>query len=356
MVAMPPKPLTVDIHVHLVGTAPENGCFIAPWFRKSIVPRFLRWQLGLRGIEDDVEADRLYLEKVVAWVREASVDRAVLLALDGRYDASGRLDREGTPILVANDYVLDVAARHKDLLLAAPSVNPLRADALDELARVKERGGVLLKWLPTSQGFDPMDPRCRPFYRKLVDLEMPLLSHTGHEHTIPVVDQALGHPSRLVAALEEGVTVIAAHCGASGIIHPAREDHFPAFLDLLPKYKNLHGDVSAIGSMIRFPYPAKLLARGPEVLSRLVYGSDFPVPVSPLAFAGQIGARPAYRLFRRPNPIDIHAELVRALGFPEEIFARGAEVLRLAPTPAPAAASAPTAAAAPAPAPAPIPA
>ena len=31
-------------------------------------------------------------------------------------------------------------------------------------------GAVLLKWLPSIQGFDPADPALTPFYRRLAEL------------------------------------------------------------------------------------------------------------------------------------------------------------------------------------------
>jgi len=321
----------IDAHVHLIGVAESNGGFLSSAYRRSLVSRFLRWRLGLGRFADDADADRFYLESLAGWVRSSThVDRAVLLALDGRYDRRGRLDRETTSIVVGNDYLFAAVERYPDLFLAAPSVNPYRADALDELDRVKARGAVLIKWLPPSQAFDPADPRCAPFYRKLVDLGLPLLTHTGHEHTIPVVDQALGHPLRLVPALEAGVTVIAAHCGMSGIIHRAGEDHFPAFIEVARRHPNLHGDISALGSAIRVAYPPRLLALA-DLRERLIYGSDVPVPCNPIVFAPHVGARPALALAREPNPIERHAALCRALGFGADVFGRAAQVLKLQP-------------------------
>ena len=46
----------------------------------------------------------------------------------------------------------------------------------------------------------------------MAEARLPLLAHTGGEHTVPVVNAALADPKLLRLPLECGVTVIAAHC------------------------------------------------------------------------------------------------------------------------------------------------
>lgn len=55
---------------------------------------------------------------------------------------------------------------------------------------------------------------------------LPLLAHTGGEHTVPQIDPKLADPATLTGALDRGVTVIAAHCATkSGTGDP---DHLPS--------------------------------------------------------------------------------------------------------------------------------
>jgi len=80
---VPPLPL-VDVHVHVGGVgACGSGISVSPRFRRGFVFRNLLGQLGVR--RGDMErADALYLERLVAHVREArTVDAVVALALDG---------------------------------------------------------------------------------------------------------------------------------------------------------------------------------------------------------------------------------------------------------------------------------
>ena len=60
-------------------------------------------------------------------------------------------------------------------MLFGASVHPYRKDAVAELERCVAAGAVLLKWLPITQGFNPADPRCFPFYEALAHHKLPLL-------------------------------------------------------------------------------------------------------------------------------------------------------------------------------------
>ena len=72
------------------------------------------------------------------------------------------------------------------------------------------------KWLPPIQHIDPANQRLVPFYLRLKELGLPLLSHTGSEHSFTRARNELGDPERLRLPLSLGVTVIAAHAAGSG--------------------------------------------------------------------------------------------------------------------------------------------
>ena len=50
--------------------------------------------------------------------------------------------------------VFQVAARHPETMIPCPSINPNRADALEELVRCHAKGARLLKIHPPTQGVD----------------------------------------------------------------------------------------------------------------------------------------------------------------------------------------------------------
>ncbi|MBN1944759.1 MAG: amidohydrolase [Bradymonadales bacterium] len=315
----------LDCHVHLTADGPF-GSFLSPRFRGSVTYRYLLWKTGLSRLKDKRAVSEAYLERIVEQLdRTPELDGVVLLALDGRYTADGRLDRDRTGLYTSNDYCFEACKRDPRLFPAA-SINPKRRDALEELERVVERGAVCLKVLPNSQDFDPADPSFRPFWRRMAELGLPLLAHTGKEHTIEVTHQEYGHPQRLIPALEEGVTVIAAHCGTSGPL--ARRETFPDFTAMLARFPKLYGDLSDLTGPGRGKYLGRLANRR-EWHGRLVYGSDYPVPSFPLWFAGRIGWKKARQMGRSDSSLSLSLAIVRAFGFPPEVFTRAAELLRL---------------------------
>jgi len=264
----------IDCHVHLaaLGT-PDNGCYISPRRLNSALFRFLRWKHRL-PVDDAGRSNRQYVEDLRAELRRSRhVTKAVLLGMDGVYDSSGRLDEGKTEFLVGNDYVLGLARTYPEEFLPGVSINPQRRDALEELERCAAAGAVLVKVLPNSQGFDPGGRRYAPFYRKLAQLKLPLLSHVGYEFTLAARDQSAGDPDRLRTALDEGATVIAAHGCSSGLV--VCERHVPTFLDLVRRYPNFFSDVSALTLPNRFGMLLRL-RRQPETHERLLFGTDYP--------------------------------------------------------------------------------
>lgn len=243
--------------------------------RKALF-RFLIWKLGM-DMSDPAAANAAYVARLREELdRSKKLSRAVLLAMDGVYDAGGNLDAARTDFLISNDYALEIARRDPDHFLAGVSINPQRADALDEVERCAAAGAALVKWLPNAQCFDPAEKRYVPFYRTLARLKLPLLSHVGYEFSLAGRDQSAGDPRRLQAALEEGVCVIGAHGCSHGLFFP--EPHFQTVLDFTRRYPRFFLDASALTlpNRVRMLF---LLRRHAEIHERLLFGTDYPLPV-----------------------------------------------------------------------------
>jgi predicted TIM-barrel fold metal-dependent hydrolase len=314
----------IDLHVHLAGVgAGGTGCWFHPERLRALPFRFMLRALGLPARQREEDLDAALRERLATSVRTAAgLDAAVVLAFDWARDAAGAPDRERSDFYVPNDYVLSLAAAVPELLPGV-SIHPYRPDAVEELARCAEAGAVLVKWLPTAQNFSPADERCRPFYRELVRRGLPLLCHTGSEGATRNLDKSVNDPAVLRPALAEGVTVVAAHSGMrSG---PQDRDYFETWAALLPEYPNLYGDTAALFGL-RARRFLKVMDR-PEVVDRLVHGSDWPVPQSPWWFAGRLGLGAILRLRRIGNPLQRDLETKRALGLPAAVFRRGARLL-----------------------------
>jgi uncharacterized protein len=301
----------IDVHVHLAALpTADNGCYIAPALLQRSIARWLLRRLHIDPNNPE-SGNQCYFERLLAYVRSSRwTRRAVLLALDGVYDAAGNLDFERTHILISNDSVL-ARCRNCHEFLPGASINPMRRDAVDELDRCADLGAVLIKILPNTMGFDPSEARFRAFYRRLAELRLPLLSHSGHEFTISAINQKWGDPALLRPALDEGVVVISAHAGTSGF--PIWERNKRTVFELVNRYPNYYLDSSAISSFNR-AVMLRVLLRAPELQERLLYGSDYPVPVPVYPFLLRLGPRRFWQLSRVENPLDKNASLQFELG------------------------------------------
>jgi predicted TIM-barrel fold metal-dependent hydrolase len=302
----------IDCHVHLAAL-PEggNGCYISPKMLRSPLFRFLLWKHGLPR-DNPAEANRKYVDDLLTELRASKhVQQAILLGMDGVYDQAGRLDRNETHFLISNDYVLRSARAHPADFLPGVSINPQRRDAVDEVHRCADAGAVLVKVLPNAQQFNPAEATYRPFYRALADRRLPFLSHVGYEFSLIGKDQSVGNPDRLERALDEGVTVIAAHACSYGLM--LYERFLSVLLDFSRRYPNFYADISALTLPNRLGMLLHL-RRHPEIYDRLLFGTDYPLSVTHVAAWGRVRLRALHRMIRTTNRFDRQYDVCTSLG------------------------------------------
>jgi predicted TIM-barrel fold metal-dependent hydrolase len=282
-----------DYHTHVAGLgAGATDNFVNPKMRSWRHPlhrlKFAVY-LSAAGVEDEGRADQQFAERLVRLVSHIEHHgRYRLLAFDKHYRRDGTADLSKTEFYVPNEYVFGLAAQHPDLFEPVISVHPYRVDAVRELERWAGRGGRMVKWLPNAMGIDPSDEKCDPFYLKMRELGLVLLSHGGEEKAVEAEeDQRLGNPLLLRRPLEHGVKVIVAHCAGLGsnedLDDPARPraHNFRLFLRLMedPRYEGLvFGDISAMTQFNRIGEPLSAVISREDLHPRLVNGSDYPLP------------------------------------------------------------------------------
>jgi predicted TIM-barrel fold metal-dependent hydrolase len=312
----------IDFHAHLFGLGDGGtGCFVSPKQKRNVnFPFFLR----LLRLKENGRFDEDYVQRIVGHLRSSSVNRAVLLAQDCRYDDAGKPDTEGTSFYVPNDYVWKVAGRFPDLFIPCISVNPKRRDAISELEKWADKGVRVLKIHPPIQCVDPGESRFRPFYRKCSERGVIVMVHTGTEHSAEICDPYYAAPRRLVTALEEGCTVVAAHSGMNAFFD--KEDFFPELLPLVRRFPNLYCDTAVLGDRFRWRDLPRLIGTS-DVLERTIYGSDTPFPCNPLVFWNRLRPGKLLALLSETNLFERNYQLQRAVGLPPEVFLRGARVL-----------------------------
>lgn len=320
------NPTLIDAHVHLVGNGSSgSGCWLRLSGWHQTLARFMLKHVGLPADAMERDFDDLYVERLRTLVRESSLHRAILLAHDQVYHPDGRVVDGFGSLHVPNTHVLEVARRCPEFLPAV-SIHPARPDAMEELERSVEGGAVLMKCLPNCHNIDCNDRRYLRFWQRMAELRLPLLAHTGGEHTVPVFNAAYSDPETLTLPLECGVTVIAAHCATrSGLRDP---DYFHSFAGMTRRFPNLYGDTSAFNLPARGKYVDRCLYS--PLRERLVHGSDFPVPVQGLWawMRGWISWRDYRRCCRIANVIERDYQLKRAMGFGDDHFQRVAGLIR----------------------------
>jgi uncharacterized protein len=298
---MTEKPL-IDCHVHLAALPDgDNGCYISPKMLKSPLFRFLLWKHQLPQ-DEPRKANQKYLDDLLAELRASRhVQQAVLLGMDGVYDQNGRLNQADTDFLISNDYVIKTAQAHPNTFLAGVSINPQRRDAIEEVHRCAEAGATLVKVLPNTQQFNPADLRYKTFYRTLAERKLPFLSHVGYEFSLISKDQSVGDPGRLRVALDEGAMVIAAHACSYGLMF--YEKFFPTLQDLTMRYPHFYADISALTLPNRLRMLLQL-RHYPEIHERLLFGTDYPLPVFHVPAWGRVAFRAIRDMVRTKNRFD----------------------------------------------------
>ncbi len=329
-----PQERIVDMHCHVAGIgAGGSGCFISDNLRKNW--RFPLFMSGFGVSERELleKGDGLVVDRMYELLDKSEfIEKAVVLAMDGVVSVSdGLLDTYRTVFYVPNEFVVDAVAKHSDKLLFGASVNPYRKDAIERLEWAKKKGAVLVKWVPSIMNIDPSDPKIKPFYEKLVELKLPLLTHTGHEMSFPDPIDELADPEKLRLPLSMKVKVIAAHIASTGTYQGEKSlDRLARMMSTYPNF--LYADISSLTQVNRPGHLGKALTR-PEFSGRLLYGSDFPlinigILVWPLYQIRSLSLREIGDIYSTNNPWDRDIKIKQALGTPADVFARSREFLK----------------------------
>lgn len=331
-----PDRLIIDLHCHTAGLgAGGSGCFVSSALRENFRFDIYLKSFGTTAAELEARGDALVIERIAERVRASEhLDGAVVLAMDGVVDDAGELDQAATEFYVPNEFVARETARYPELLFGA-SVNPYRHDALERLVAAKEAGAVLVKWLPSVMRIDPADERLTPFYEKLVELNLPLLTHGGAEKSFTHAHNELADPMRLKLPLELGVRVVVAHMASTG--ENENEEDFVRLSKLFADHPNLHADISSLTQLNKPGYLRRTLEQS-IARDRLLYGTDYPLIetalVSPWYFPLNLEVGEMRRLAAVENPFERDVQMKRALGVPAATFARTAEFLGIEEIPA----------------------
>ena len=313
-----------DMHCHTAGIgAGGSGCFVSKELKNNFRFKIYLKAFGVTLPEVEAKGDRILMERLAGRLKESQrVGGAIILAMDGVIDNQGNLDSERTEFYVPNEFVARETSKYSNLYFGA-SVNPNRPDALERLQWAKENGALLVKWLPSIQYIDPANRSYEPFYKKLVELDLPLLTHAGQERSFTHARDELADPVRLKLPLDLGVNVIVAHAASTGK-NEGQED-IDRLIGMLESYPNLYSDISSM-TQINKPGYLRQALKEKRFKGKLLYGSDFPLintaAVSPWYFPLNLTREQMQFIAAIENPWDRDVALKEALGVSSEIFSK----------------------------------
>lgn len=269
------------------------------------------------------------------------IDRYVLLAFDWYHDRDGRIpplpqrrgDR-GSDMYTSNSLIAELCRQHPERLLLGASVHPYRQDAPACIDEVCAGGASLLKWLPLHQNIDVTDPRSVAVLERCAAQGLPLLAHYGPEFTLATQHPEFVSVAPLLDVLrdlrrrERMPKVIVAHVATPVGPWGDHGSHRLLIDALLGEFADapLYADISALTAPFKVRY-LRQLARRQELHNKLIFGSDFPIPVALWRLGGDLGAA-RRRIAAEPSWPMRALHVCRHLGFNEIVFTRAGELLR----------------------------
>ncbi|MFH1419680.1 MAG: amidohydrolase family protein [Planctomycetota bacterium] len=328
---------------------PGYDSYLSPRLFHRVAWRFVRRWLGVPsglGRGDELDA-HIRTANRRQWSALPSVDRLVLLAFDEYHDDEGRPVGEGvrrrqvgSDLYVSNTVVRAMCSAQPDRFLFGASLHPYREqsgrNACDMLAEVAAAGAVLVKWLPIHQNIRADDERTVAFLRRAAELGIAMLIHYGGEMSLARQHREFERPEPMLEVLrtlrgEDAMpTVIVAHAATPSFRFQSAAGHRALLDAMLGEFADapLYADISALLAPGRTSRLADL-ARRPELHGKLVWGSDYPIPVFSLPLWRMIDRKTRRRIAAQPSWIERSIRLCRAAGFGETVFTQAAEILRV---------------------------
>lgn len=243
--------MIVDVHTH------------TPTHRDAVPP------------SEHLSYDRWRADRTVvttnSWADFDAAMEGVDVAIVFNIDVPDPLAATGCPTDPAriNESTAEFVADAPDRRIGFMSVNPTRADAIDEVERCRDLGLVGVKLGANYQQFDPLGDDALAFYAHAERVGLPILFHQGAS---PIQDAPLRYAHPLVtdeiAMRFPQLRIVMAHMG-----HPwVRET-----VVTVRKHPNVYADVSAVCLRPWMLYEALLFATEWGATHKLLLGSDFPV-------------------------------------------------------------------------------
>ncbi|MFX0133894.1 MAG: amidohydrolase family protein [Candidatus Hodarchaeota archaeon] len=268
--------MIINIHTHLSNenARPQNS-----W---KFIPKAISTEKGFSKKElYDKFMSRILFRDADMFIKnldDAGIDKALVMTVDHGMSPAGEAKWS---IEEMNQWIAEEVAKYPDRLYALCAVDPRRGDRAIKLIEkaVDEWGMKGVKFHPTS-GYYPDDPAFFPLYERMVELDVPLHSHTANVIGPPAMSK-YADPIYLdtIAARFVDLNIVMLHCGS--ISYPYK------CMELMLARPNLYAEISGyqlaaffipeffykvIRDFLKLP---ALFISAPK--DRLMFGSDWPM-------------------------------------------------------------------------------
>jgi predicted TIM-barrel fold metal-dependent hydrolase len=172
-------------------------------------------------------------------------------------------------VLVTNEDIANFIGKYPDRLIGFAGIDMPSSDAVDQLeyaiSSLELRG---LKLVPPVQKIDISDKKFEPIWKKLVDLDIPLWTHGGHQVSTAGSVAKYGHPLLIdeIAMRHEDLKIVIGHMA------------IPWFWDaysVVLRHPNVYIDISAHYDLYSyFPWDAYV---NYNITHKVLFASDHPL-------------------------------------------------------------------------------
>jgi predicted TIM-barrel fold metal-dependent hydrolase len=251
--------MIIDMHIHPFCKEVHLGDDI-----EKIVDSLLGSnKQGRRRMQKLYEAmfNKISIDDYVSLMNKYGIDKAVIVSFN--------LTTAYGVCLVTNDDLADFVAKYPDRFIGFAGIDVPAPDAMEQLEYAinsLELKGV--KLVPPLQKFDISDKKYDPLWRKMVDLNIPLWTHTAHQISVIGSVSKFGHPLLVdeLATRHQDLTIIMGHMGT------------PWFWDawsVTIRHPNVYVDISAYPELYSwFPFDAFTKFSAED---KVLFASDHPI-------------------------------------------------------------------------------
>jgi len=208
----------------------------------------------------EVLQTKISIDDYITQMEKYGIDKAVIVSYN--------LTTAYGVCIVTNDNVADFVKKYPEKFIGFACIDVPAHDAMDQLEYAitsLDLKGV--KIVPPAQKFDISDNKYDPLWKKMIDLNIPLWTHTAHLVSIIGAITKYGHPMLVdvLASKHQDLTIIMGHMG------------IPWFWDawgVVVRHPNIYIDISAYPELYPwFPFEAFSKFNAED---KVLFASDHP--------------------------------------------------------------------------------